>query len=73
MTSNRYNDPSQQPGSGAVIGSNQTNAASTEQFMHFWNELAGRFVNNEKVIFGYVLLLTIWIQSRSTNNPPLAS
>ena len=54
MRFHRYNDPSQQPGSGAVIGSNQTNAATTEQFMHFWNELAGRFANNEKVIFGYV-------------------
>jgi len=59
MESDRYNDPSQQPGSGAVIGSNQTNAATTEQFMHFWNELAGRFANNEKVIFGYVSFIII--------------
>jgi aryl-phospho-beta-D-glucosidase BglC (GH1 family) len=43
---------SQQPGSGSIIGSTDPNAASTAQFQHFWNELAGRFVNNEKVIFG---------------------
>jgi len=48
----RYNDPSSQPGSGSVIGSSDPNAASTAQFQKFWNELAGRFANNEKVIFG---------------------
>lgn len=49
----RYNDPSQQPATGSVIGNTSDPiAATTKQFMHFWNELAGRYVKNEKVIFG---------------------
>ena len=49
----RYNDPSQQPLSGSVIGNtSDPNAATTEQFAEFWGELAGRFATNEKVIFG---------------------
>ena len=49
----RYNDPSQQPLTGSVIGnSSDPKAAKTHQFCIFWNELAGRYVDNEKVIFG---------------------
>lgn len=49
----RYNDPSQQPLTGSVIGnSSDPTAATTEQFAEFWGELAGRFKDNEKVIFG---------------------
>jgi endoglucanase len=49
----RYNDPSQQPFTGSVIGnSSDPTAATTEQFKEFWQELAGRFKDNEKVIFG---------------------
>ncbi|KAH0582397.1 hypothetical protein H2248_010341 [Termitomyces sp. 'cryptogamus'] len=49
----RYNDPSQQPFSGSVIGnSSDPTAATTEQFGEFWAELARRFQSNPKVIFG---------------------
>ncbi|KAJ3502578.1 hypothetical protein NLJ89_g8820 [Agrocybe chaxingu] len=49
----RYNDPSQQPFSGSVIGnSSDPTAATTKQFQQFWSELARRFVHNPKVIFG---------------------
>ncbi|KAI1127883.1 glycoside hydrolase family 5 protein [Nemania abortiva] len=49
----RYNDPSSQPYSGSVIGNtSDATAATTEQFGAFWGELAGRFKDNEKVIFG---------------------
>ena len=48
----RYGDPSQQPMSGPVIGSSDKNAATTAQFGVFWGELAKRFKDNEKVIFG---------------------
>ncbi|KAL0063353.1 hypothetical protein AAF712_009748 [Marasmius tenuissimus] len=49
----RYNDPSAQPFSGSVIGNtSDPTAATTEQFGEFWTELAGRFVDNPKVIFG---------------------
>ena len=49
----RYNDPSRQPSTGSVIGNtSDPDAASTLQFRLFRNELAGRFVDNEKVIFG---------------------
>ncbi|KAK7453472.1 hypothetical protein VKT23_011748 [Stygiomarasmius scandens] len=49
----RYNDPSAQPNSGSVIGdTSDPNAATTEDFGAFWTELANRFVDNEKVIFG---------------------
>ena len=49
----RYNDPSQQPMTGSVIGnSSDPKAATTAQFGAFWGELAGRFTNNPKVIFG---------------------
>lgn len=49
----RYNDPSSQPYSGSVIGNaTDETAATTEQFAEFWGELAGRFADNEKVIFG---------------------
>ncbi|KAK1223102.1 hypothetical protein PQX77_014030 [Marasmius sp. AFHP31] len=49
----RYNDPSSQPFSGSVIGNtSDPTAATTEQFGEFWAELAGRFVDNPKVIFG---------------------
>lgn len=49
----RYNDPSQQPATGSVIGNtSDPAAATTAQFHAFWAELAGRFKNNEKVIFG---------------------
>ncbi|KAL0576560.1 hypothetical protein V5O48_005424 [Marasmius crinis-equi] len=49
----RYNDPSAQPFSGSVIGnSSDPTAATTEQFKEFWTELANRFVDNPKVIFG---------------------
>ena len=49
----RYNDPSQQPGTGSIIGdTSDSKAATTAQFGEFWGELAGRFKDNEKVIFG---------------------
>ncbi|KAH7124172.1 glycoside hydrolase superfamily [Dendryphion nanum] len=49
----RYNNPSQQPYSGSVIGnSSDPTAATTAQFGDFWNELSHRFKDNEKVIFG---------------------
>lgn len=49
----RYNDPSQQPYSGSIIGdSSDADAATTAQFGEFWGELASRFKDNEKVIFG---------------------
>ncbi|KAF5324355.1 hypothetical protein D9619_011336 [Psilocybe cf. subviscida] len=49
----RYNDPSQQPFSGSVIGnSSDPTAATTAQFGAFWYELAHRFRNNPKVLFG---------------------
>ncbi|ORY72077.1 endoglucanase 1 [Pseudomassariella vexata] len=49
----RYNDPSSQPYSGSVIGnSSDPTAATTAQFGEFWGELAGRFKDNGKVIFG---------------------
>lgn len=49
----RYNDPSQQPMTGSIIGdTSDPTAATTEQFGEFWGELASRFVDNEKVIFG---------------------
>ena len=49
----RYNDPSQQPATGSIIGdTSDPKAASTEQFKEFWQELAGRFKHNKKVIFG---------------------
>ncbi|MCJ1295144.1 hypothetical protein MMC34_006705 [Xylographa carneopallida] len=49
----RYNDPSQQPATGSVIGnSSDPKAATTIDFELFWYELASRFKDNEKVIFG---------------------
>ncbi|KAI1173466.1 glycoside hydrolase family 5 protein [Nemania sp. FL0916] len=49
----RYNDPSMQPYSGSVIGDEgDPDAATTAQFGAFWGELAARFKDNEKVIFG---------------------
>jgi len=49
----RYNDPSQQPFTGSVIGdTSDPKAATTAQFQQFWRELARRFVNNPKVVFG---------------------
>lgn len=46
----RYNDPSQQPTTGSVIGNtSDPAAASTAQFQAFWKELASRYVHNEKV------------------------
>lgn len=49
----RYNNPSQQPETGSIIGDVTDPAAATiKQFEEFWKELAGRFVNDEKVIFG---------------------
>ncbi|KAK7052626.1 glycoside hydrolase family 5 protein [Favolaschia claudopus] len=49
----RYNDPSQQPNSGSIIGdTSDPNAATTAQFPAFWGELATRFVDNPMVVFG---------------------
>ncbi|TAQ84851.1 hypothetical protein B7494_g6824 [Chlorociboria aeruginascens] len=49
----RYNNPSQQPTTGSIIGdTTDPKAATTAQFAAFWGELAGRFATNEKVIFG---------------------
>ncbi|KAJ5444506.1 glycoside hydrolase family 5 protein [Penicillium daleae] len=49
----RYNDASEQPLSGSVIGNwSDPKAATTQQFGEFWGELASRFRHNEKVIFG---------------------
>ncbi|KAG9240003.1 glycoside hydrolase superfamily [Calycina marina] len=48
-----YNDPSQQPTTGSIIGdTSDLNAAATAQFATFWVTLAGRFKINEKVMFG---------------------
>ncbi|WVF66159.1 hypothetical protein IAT40_000899 [Kwoniella sp. CBS 6097] len=48
----RYNDPSQQPMTGSVIGNtSDPDAATAAQFETFWYALASRFINNEKVIF----------------------
>jgi endoglucanase len=49
----RYNDPSQQPATGSIIGdTTDVKAATTAQFATFWATLARRFASNEKVIFG---------------------
>ncbi|TVY80822.1 Endoglucanase, partial [Lachnellula suecica] len=49
----RYNNPSQQPATGSIIGdTTDSKAATTAQFAAFWGELAGRFKDNPKVIFG---------------------
>jgi len=49
----RYNDPSQQPATGSIIGdTTDPKAATTADFQAFWGELAGRFANNTNVIFG---------------------
>lgn len=49
----RYNDPSQQPATGSVIGNtSDPTAATTAQFQAFWKELAGRYKHNDNVIFG---------------------
>jgi len=49
----RYNNPSQQPATGSIIGdTTDSKAATTAQFAEFWGELAGRFANNTNVIFG---------------------
>ncbi|EMC98736.1 glycoside hydrolase family 5 protein [Baudoinia panamericana UAMH 10762] len=49
----RYNDPSQQPGSGSIIGNTaDPAAATTAQFQAFWHELASRYIFNPNVIFG---------------------
>jgi endoglucanase len=49
----RYNNPSQQPATGSIIGdTSDVTAATTAQFGAFWGELAGRFKSNPKVIFG---------------------
>lgn len=62
----RYNDPSQQPTTGSIIGdTSDPSAASTAQFQAFWQELASRFATNEKVIFGImnevkVLAISPW-------------
>ncbi|KAI1267887.1 glycoside hydrolase family 5 protein [Xylariaceae sp. FL1019] len=49
----RYGDPSAQPYSGSVIGdTSDADAATTADFGAFWGELASRFKDNEKVIFG---------------------
>ncbi|KAH8797977.1 cellulase-domain-containing protein [Flagelloscypha sp. PMI_526] len=49
----RYNDPSQQPFTGSVIGQNDTDsrAASTAEFQAFFREFASRFRSNPRVIF----------------------
>ncbi len=47
----RYNDPSHQPATGSVIGdTSDPNAATTAQFKAFWQELAGRFKSNPRVM-----------------------
>ncbi|KAF8318152.1 cellulase-domain-containing protein [Clavulina sp. PMI_390] len=49
----RYNDPSNQPSSGSIIGStSDPKAATTAQFAAFWGAFAARFKDNEKVVFG---------------------
>ena len=55
----RYNNPSQQPATGSIIGNTaDVAAATTAQFAAFWGALAGRFATNEKVIFG--LMNEVW-------------
>lgn len=49
----RYNDLSQQSSTGSIIGNNSDPfAASTVQYPPFWRELASRYVDNEKLIYG---------------------
>lgn len=49
----RYNNASDQPWSGSVIGNtSDLRAATTQQFASFWHELASRFRYNPNVIFG---------------------
>jgi len=49
----RYNDPSNQPSSGSVIGNtSDPNAATTAQWAAFNYELGLRFRDNPRVIFG---------------------
>jgi endoglucanase len=49
----RYNNPSQQPMTGSVIGNtSDPKAATTAQFGKFWGGLVGRFKDNPNVIFG---------------------
>lgn len=51
LTSSRFSDPSSQPTSGAVIGSGDAGAATTDQFQAFWQELAGRFASDPNVMW----------------------
>jgi endoglucanase len=49
----RYNDPSEQPNSGSIIGNtSDPTAATTENLADFWAALAKRFVSNPNVIYG---------------------
>lgn len=51
----RFNGPSSQPNSGSIIGMPsdlRLRPLSNSQFC--WGELAGRFANNTKVIFGFM-------------------
>ena len=48
----RYNNPSQQPITGSIIGdTSDPAAATTAQFGAFWGELAKRFANNPNVSY----------------------
>jgi len=62
----RYNDPSQQPGTGSIIGdTTDAKAATTAQFAAFWGELAGRFANNTNVIFGLMNEVSLSLRYRN--------
>jgi hypothetical protein len=66
----RYNNPSQQPISGSVIGNtSDPTAATTAEFAEFWGELAGRFATNEKVIFGLMneVLISCFLTQNKTH------
>ncbi|CAE6420876.1 unnamed protein product [Rhizoctonia solani] len=53
----RYNNPSQQPFTGSIIGdTSDMKAATTAQFQAFWNQLANRFKSNEKVILSFGIM-----------------
>jgi endoglucanase len=72
----RYNNPSQQPMTGSVIGnSSDSKAATTAQFGAFWGELARRFVDNPKVIFGLMneVCIPFWTSDRRARREMIAN
>ncbi|KAF8750722.1 Cellulase (glycosyl hydrolase family 5) [Rhizoctonia solani] len=66
----RYNNPSQQPFTGSIIGdTSDMKAATTAQFQAFWNQLANRFKSNEKVMYHAYLSRVCQQSSRHQRHP----